>query len=315
MNVTKIKDYISSVRKLLDSIELCLEEPVKLEKLHEEVSKIENKIEKEIGKPANSAMMCNYAINIINNPNWPEAVPQDLIADDSSDQDQMIRAASILDQILDVNLKDKTFLDFGCGNGWVTHQSLARSPSSATGYDPFMNENWEKWPEENFTSEYDEIKDRQFDVILAYDVLDHADKPIETLLNVKKLMNENSVFYLRCHPWTSRHGTHLYKTLNKAYIHLMFDTTLLAKFGHKPEKVKKLLNPIQTYREWFIKAGFQIKREHIISEPLDNFFRDNEKIRKSMQKHWNGLIAKGETNPDEIDKILEIQFIDYTCKI
>lgn len=163
-----------------------------------------------------------------------------------------------------------------------------------------------------YTDDYDDIKDNRYDVILAYDVIDHCDKPIDALVKMKRILAPEGVVYVRCHPWTSRHGTHLYKTANKAYIHLAVQSDTLKKMGHQSLKTKKLLRPVHTYREWFDRAGYKIKEENVMTEPLESFFRENEKVQRSLHKHWLGLVNKGELNEHAIDRIMEIQFIDYT---
>ena len=49
---------------------------------------------------------------------WPAAVPADLICDNKEDE-KLNRAAGILNNLITEDLKDKKFLDYGCGEGHV----------------------------------------------------------------------------------------------------------------------------------------------------------------------------------------------------
>lgn len=262
----------------------------------------------------NTALNHCLSINVINNPNWPQAVPQDLICDLNSEDDLIGRAGSLIDQMVDTNLKDKHFLDFGCGDGYVAYEATQREVATSTGYDIVKNDVWDKINHKNgllLTDDLKEISEKEYDVIFIHDVLDHADKPLELLSNVRKILSKDGVVYLRCHPWSSRTGLHLHRTLNKAYIHLAVQEEVLRKTGHSFMKTKKILRPVVTYREWFTKMKFTIKRENVLTEPRENFFRE-DKIRNLLHKHW-GSLSK-ELSPDDIDKILEINFVDYTLK-
>jgi len=63
----------------------------------------------------------------------------------------------------------------------------------------------------------------KYDFILINDVLDHAADPLDMLEQVNKIRNPETKIVVRCHPWTSRHGTHVYKQMNKAFLHLIFN--------------------------------------------------------------------------------------------
>ena len=48
---------------------------------------------------------------------WPEAVNPNLICDINSDEDKSERGRGIIDILIEEDLKDLKFLDFGCGEG------------------------------------------------------------------------------------------------------------------------------------------------------------------------------------------------------
>jgi hypothetical protein len=59
-------------------------------------------------------------------------------------------------------------------------------------------------------------------IVFLYDVLDHAiDAEQAYIKEAHRCLAPNGTVYVRCHPWTSKHATHLYKQgINKAYFHL-----------------------------------------------------------------------------------------------
>lgn len=332
MNKAKIEYYIGTVEKILNLIkeEMRSNNEQPPQTLFNEADKIEfvekpetivtlSEDEPKVVVAPSNALQMYFAANIINNPNWPEAVPQDLLADITSEDDMNCRAGTIIDCTIDVDMQGKTFLDFGCGDGYVAREALNRGVEKSVGYDIFISDKWESVKQGltnlEFVDDYDELKGQKFDIILIYDVIDHCEKPLGLLVQAKKLLADDGVIYLKCHPWTSRHGTHIYKTLNRAYVHLLVKDENLKKMGHNGLKVRKLLHPIQSYREWIDRSGLVIKDEKVITNNLDKFFRDNEKTRKSIYKHWSAELEKGEISEDSINRILEIEFVEYTLTI
>src|SRR5207249_2471927 len=162
-----------------------------------------------------------------------------LICDITSDQDKEDRAEGILDLIIDVHLENLKFLDFGCGEGHVVNRCRTQKPRMAVGFDIKKIERWEKWNKTSnvyFTDDWDEAKRLgPYNIILMYDVIDHMlmseQELIDRLKEVKESLAVNGRVYLRAHPWCSRHGTHLYYKLNKAFAHLVFTDEELKSLG------------------------------------------------------------------------------------
>lgn len=199
---------------------------------------------------------------------WPEAMDVSDIAEESVEQ-QQDRARIILDTVLDESLEGKNFLDFGCGDGWMVHDACRRG-ANAVGYDIKASSNWN----ELFTNDIDSLRPNSFDVVFMYDVLDHCvniDDPTIVMERVKKLLKKNGVVYIRCHPWVSKHATHLCKQgLNKAYIHLFLRWDEFEYLGYKPMATRMETDPLKAYHWWF--RNFKIVEERIHKEPVSDFF-------------------------------------------
>ena len=72
------------------------------------------------------------------------------------------------------------------------------------------------------------------------------------LLNqVKSVCGPQTKIFTRCHSWMSRHGSHIYKQLNKAWVHLFFTEDELVKMGLKLDFTFKYFFPLKTQQNWF----------------------------------------------------------------
>lgn len=237
---------------------------------------------------------------------WPEAVPEFLVAKEASQQDQTNRANAVLDMMIDRSLEGCSFLDFGCGDGWIAQQVLTRGAENSVGYDIKKSENWDNFENQIYTTKLSDLKPSSFDVIMIYDVLDHCEDPIFIMNKIKKLIKPDGVVYIRCHPWVSKHATHLYKKgINKAYLHLFLTNNEIKELiGEDPLFTRNEKSPIQAYHWWF--KDFNIKKERFVKEPISEFF---------FVESFKELLANEQQVPmsdiDEFMKGLEIQFIDY----
>jgi SAM-dependent methyltransferase len=237
---------------------------------------------------------------------WPEAVPQFLVAKDASVEDQMNRANAVLDMLLDRQVENLNFLDFGCGDGWIAQEITKRGVVESVGYDIKPNSNWSELKDVNFTNNFAELKNNHYDIIFLYDVLDHCEDPIAVMNQIKTLIAPNGTIYVRCHPWTSKHATHLYKQgINKAYLHLFLTYDEIKDItSQDPIFTRKEKNPIEAYHWWF--NDFKIRKERLVKEPVSDFFH---------VPAFKELVANEQQIPlDEMDhfiKQFEIQFVDY----
>jgi 2-polyprenyl-3-methyl-5-hydroxy-6-metoxy-1,4-benzoquinol methylase len=225
--------------------------------------------------------------SLLESKDWPEAVPEIMICDDS-EEDKTERSQSIIDFL---NLPNNTkVLDFGCGEGHLV-KSLNINNYVAFGYDIVKNGNfnWENPEGGLLTNDWSIITEESpFDRIIIYDVLDHCSNPVEVLKNIHKVCHPEAEIFCRCHPWTSPHGGHLYKKLNKAYVHLVFSEQEILQLGYALEHVQRFIFPIAAAKKWFVDSGFEILEESTIQTEVPDFFKKTEPIKKRLQKLYDG---------------------------
>jgi 2-polyprenyl-3-methyl-5-hydroxy-6-metoxy-1,4-benzoquinol methylase len=247
---------------------------------------------------------------------WPQAVPEDMICADD-EENKLARAAGIINDFIHEDLTGKKFLDYGCGEGHTAYvASNLVGAKLAIGYDsqPY---NWKQYlgePGLLFMTKWQYVKEQgPYDIILVNDVLDHSTNPrliLEQLRDVKT--PETGKVYMRCHPWASRHGTHLYKQLNRAYLHLVFTPEELVNMGLKETPAVPIYNPLETYRELIQDTGFKVLKEDLITHPVEMFFTHRPAVLRRIKERFanskNPAHASGEEFPRDV---LEVQFVDY----
>jgi 2-polyprenyl-3-methyl-5-hydroxy-6-metoxy-1,4-benzoquinol methylase len=216
---------------------------------------------------------------------WPEAVNKNLVCDPDSEQDKLERGRGIVELMIEEDLKDLKFLDAGCGEGHCAFTAQEFGPTISVGYDMRTSPSWEKLlvGKENqkvlFTDQYDKVKENgPYDVILAFDVVDHLENedPVTFLKKLKDVLSDKGKIYLRLHPWTGRHATHLYHDLNKAFLHLVFTEEELRKiipYSKYETPQIKVTTPIKTYEEFMRESGLKIVHRRDIQEKLEPFFQ------------------------------------------
>ncbi len=243
---------------------------------------------------------------------WPDAIDPELIGGDSA-EDKANRAEGILRDFVKIDLTGKRFLDYGCGDGFVAAAAAANHGTAlSVGYDPVAT-GWESHPPmPHKLTLTTHLADNEFDVVLLHDVLDHASDPLELLQQAKLSKKLDGKIFVRCHPWASRHGTHLYRKLNKAYLQLVFTESELIAMGYKGEKVIRPLDPVSQYRRLFAEMDLQIVEESTISQPVDAFFTTRPAVVRRIKDNWKGSLdpelASGSKYPHEI---MQIQFADF----
>lgn len=225
---------------------------------------------------------------LVHSEEWPEAVPEFQITDQSSESDKNERAETIADLFLQLS-PGKKFLDFGCGEGHVA--KYVSKSNFAVGYDisphEIQNSPWEaKSDSLVITSDFNTvISNGPYDEILIYDVLDHAEDPVEVLKLAKSVLSESGFIRVRCHPWCSRHGGHLYRQINKAFVHLVFSESELSEMGIDCDKTirKKVIYPIATYEKYISDANLSIVSMDVDNQDVESFFSENSLLSNRIK--------------------------------
>ena len=231
---------------------------------------------------------------------WPEAVPGSMICDDTSEQDKSDRAQAIIEEFIgnSTAIAKLNVLDFGCGEGHVAKQAADFGAALSVGYDIQLPALKSDGAYVGTTSWADVVKKAPYDVVFAYDVLDHVEDVEDVLNKIRSVVKFNTVIVMRCHPWCSRHGGHLYKNFNKAFAHLILLSDELASMNLQVAGGQKIVSPLREYRSMFEKANLQVVKQEIIQESMDSMLFDS-----ILRKRWNKInIAKSDA---------EISFIDF----
>lgn len=254
---------------------------------------------------------------LLESDEWPEAIFQVQIADENSESDKEERAEGITDMILPP-LEGKKFLDFGCGEGHIVNYA-SKSAGMSVGYDIVKNSKsrfeWELEGENVLlTTDLEKAKSKgPYDVILLYDILDHAQvqTPEEILKIVCSLLSEEGKVYLRTHPWTSRHGGHAYRKLNKAFMHLVFTEEELKSMDIELEPNMKVKFPISSYNSWIKDSGLVKSMEPELDEQeVEIFFSKKTIVRDRIlsffeAKEWKEECPEWQMSHCFWDYILE----------
>ena len=214
---------------------------------------------------------------------WPEAVNPNIICNPNNEADKLDRGRGIIEVLIDLNLTGKKFLDIGCGEGHCVAVSSEYKPGISVGYDIKQYPSWDAFRQrENvvLTTSFEDVKKNgPYDAIAIFDVLDHVEgEEMESLLaKAKSVLAEDGKIYLRTHPYSSRHGTHLYHHLNKAYVHLVFTPEELVKLTPEGTDMtmpnQKVLFPIRTYIRAIEAAELHIESRREITEKVESFFK------------------------------------------
>lgn len=245
---------------------------------------------------------------------WPEAVNPNLICNPTSEADKVERGRGIIELMIEEDLKGLKFLDYGCGEGHCAYLATEYETATSVAYDPQTYDSWGQFePKENFvaTSDYEVVKQNgPYDIIVLFDVIDHlkAEDPVSFLNKVKNLLADDGKIYMRCHPFTARHSTHLYHELNKAFVHLVFSEDeikqLVPNSKYEEENVG-VVYPLRTYHKYLEDAGLASVNRRDITEKVEPFF----KIPKIAER----IMARIEVN-DFPEFQMSLQFVDFVLK-
>lgn len=242
---------------------------------------------------------------------WPEAVPSHLIvSEDAPPAEKQFRAIQIANLM---SIESAKVLDFGCGEGYTTAELASRDTKLVVGYDIVKHETWQESAKNiKFTTAKEAvIANAPYDVILIYDVLDHVlnEEPATVLAWLRELLSETGIMFLRLHPWTSRHGSHSYEKVNKAYIHLALTPEEMAKHEIPVMPTLRLNRPMASYEGWIRYAGLRTVKKKVTTVDIEPFFTNSDVLKRIIQLTWNG-----KQSVEDAVRILNNQFVDYTLE-
>jgi len=245
----------------------------------------------------------------VDNPAWTAAVQQDLICDENNHEDKMDRARGIRDIFYpNFAFENKKILDFGTGYGHLVEAIAEKNPSFVVGYDIKDNFQISSNEKKLLTTSWDEVvKNGPYDLIYIYDVVDHVERetPQDILNKAKSVVANDGIIRMRCHPYISRHGGHVYTKINKSYVHLILTKEEMEKLGHdfKNYPTIQVTTPQRTYAKFIADVGLRIIDSKTVNEPADGFFlTGNVSDRIKMNMRIKQLLIPQ----------MGMQFLDYT---
>lgn len=307
-HLTKLEEFVEHLRDFTDSMKAIKRSQDnkilwELQQVREEIGDLRRQLKRyglpEINQYEKRLETIREALQ---SDQWPMAVDATSVCD-TEDAVQM-RAEAIINFVVGEYLRDRKFLDYGCGTGHTTLVAKEKETKIAVGYDVNLSQCKSGTI---FTADFNEVtKHAPYDVILVHDVLDHITviDPIAALKQIRSVLHQNGKVYVRNHPWSSRHGGHLYKQVNKAFLHLILDDVELTRVGGWTcEHNIRVIRPLSTYQHWFHQAGFQIKSEIPVRRKVEDFFLQPSHIRNRLVDLWG--------KEEEIEPNLEIELVEY----
>lgn len=218
---------------------------------------------------------------------WPVSVDSRSIVDENSEEEKEQRSQVIWDLLFsNKDLSESTVLDYGCGEGHLAKLIFSKAKKTI-GYDINKTGNlpWESNDTILLTTDFDLVSRNKYDVIILYDVIDHVEVESPELLmeKIRSLCADNGEVFVRCHPWMSRHGGHLYKNLNLAFAHLVFTEEELQYLGCNSMNIHKITKPLHFYRNLF--KNFAVENEKISWSFVEPFFKENALVLNRILRH------------------------------
>ena len=208
---------------------------------------------------------------------WPKSIESELICGDKN-EDRESRARAILYNITEGDIQSP-LLDFGCGDGSLIKEAK-KLGIDAIGYDIHGSYSWDEI-----------VKNSPYKTIIVHDVLDHLEEEnlVSVMKKIKSVTHSRGIVFARCHPFTSRYGTH-HLTLNKAYAHLFFSNEELNNLGHQGLHTSKIEKA--EYEDAFKDAGFNINFCLVTKEDIEEFFDLSPKHEIQFIDYWLNPIYK-----------------------
>jgi hypothetical protein len=104
----------------------------------------------------------------------------------------------------------------------------------------------------------------------------------------RSVLADGGKIYIRHHPWVSRHGGHVYKKLNKAFVHLVFTEDELRSMGIELEHNIKVVYPMSTYDSWLDDSGLKKSNEpELDKQEVEPFFKENPIVKNRILKSFD----------------------------
>lgn len=237
---------------------------------------------------------------------WPPAIPEYMLCGNCED-DKKQRAQNIVAHVLENELfqqrwdvKDKKVLDFGCGEGHVAHEFVNQG-ARAFGFDVHRFP-WVSSDACILTADVEKIKAHApFDFIVLYDVIDHCGDPMKELRLIRSLCGPKTQVFIRFHMWSSRHGGHLYRQVNKAWLHLLFAAEELELLGVSPDPTPHFFQSKLHQESVLDCCGFVRRSSEVYYSFVEDIFKQPP-ISTRFEALFPGL---------RFDKIISESFIDY----
>lgn len=230
-----------------------------------------------------------------------------------SDTEKQFRAVQIVG-LISLPFEEMTVLDVGCGEGHISKE-IANRAKNVVGYDIMESASWPTLMAAapsgllTFTADKKAVEAKKpYDCIVLYDVLDHIERedPTSLMVWLSSLLAPEGRIFIRAHPWTARHGSHLYETgLNKAFVHLALTVDELAIAGFDVKPNLRIVRPMAAYEHIFRDAGLKVFDRKGHTDPVEPYF-SGPLLERIIKVTWRGAI-----DPDAALKIMGNHFIDY----
>jgi hypothetical protein len=254
----------------------------------------------------------------------PLAPPPPITAEEWPKAKEIINPAKEAQDFLNrsmMQVENYNVLDFGAGLGYLS-SLVGQKAKKTISYD-IAQEKTRLEPGDTFkiVHSLEEIQQEgPYDLILIKDVFDHLEPAtseesqlyieqlhIKYLMFLKSCLASSGKIYLRTHPWTSRHGGHLYHTQNMAFIHLILsDKEYLEKSVSSGVKIThQIFNAEKYYKRCINKSGLNLFKTTLIREELEDFVVT--RLLDPIKKNNAGLSL----SDAELNNLLSISYIDF----
>ena len=241
---------------------------------------------------------------------------------DAPSRDERLRyaARSQLNPILaDIDLKDRTVLELGCGHGHLTASLLETAgAASAVGVDVQRYSSWDEHLDPRLTLMVADLSVQpvfsagSFDVVVSHVAFEHVTRPVQMLEALHGLLKDGGTAWLRMNLYTSRTASHLYRQICFPWPHLLFEDDVVEEFYRKRHSIPSMrcawVNKMTVAHYLFMgrELGFTIRRVRRKSSPIDVPFyvRFSDKLGRyqalDLETDFLTLVlVKGNSVPEE----------------